>query len=200
MDYLVQYEDGSSGYLSHHGIKGMKWGVWNSETSARYKGSKPDPQVYKAANRGQALGSKLREKYSVDGEYSDKSWNAVTKSISREAGKLYSDKDVVEGKYKNFVNAAYDSVNHGSSAKKRLAGEWYLDRLLGSEERTMSLNRKDRKVSKASDKQKHVSSKYGADSRKNQKALGKYAKAKAKYEAEYKKLNPQRSEFYRNMD
>lgn len=36
MDYLVHYEDGSDGYLSHHGVKGMKWGVRNAETIARY--------------------------------------------------------------------------------------------------------------------------------------------------------------------
>lgn len=29
-----------SGYLLHYGVKGMKWGVWNAETSARYNGSK----------------------------------------------------------------------------------------------------------------------------------------------------------------
>lgn len=33
-----QYYDKSS--LLHHGIKGMKWGVWNEETSARYSGKK----------------------------------------------------------------------------------------------------------------------------------------------------------------
>lgn len=25
--------------LAHHGIKGMKWGVWNAETAARYAGA-----------------------------------------------------------------------------------------------------------------------------------------------------------------
>lgn len=38
MDYLLTYEDGSSAYLAHHGTKGMKWGVWNAETAARYGG------------------------------------------------------------------------------------------------------------------------------------------------------------------
>lgn len=27
-------------YLAHYGIKGMKWGVWNDETRARYHGGK----------------------------------------------------------------------------------------------------------------------------------------------------------------
>lgn len=25
-------------YLAHYGIKGMKWGIWNEETRARYRG------------------------------------------------------------------------------------------------------------------------------------------------------------------
>ena len=25
-------------YLAHYGVKGMKWGIWNAETSARYRG------------------------------------------------------------------------------------------------------------------------------------------------------------------
>lgn len=29
------FEDGSE-YLAHHGVKGMKWGVWNAETRAKY--------------------------------------------------------------------------------------------------------------------------------------------------------------------
>ena len=36
MEYLVTFDDGSSAFLSHHGTKGMKWGVWNAETKAKY--------------------------------------------------------------------------------------------------------------------------------------------------------------------
>ena len=38
MDMVVTFEDGSTAYLEHHGIKGMKWGVWNEETRARRMG------------------------------------------------------------------------------------------------------------------------------------------------------------------
>ena len=34
--YKLTFEDGSEAYLSHHGVKGMKWGVRNEETKARY--------------------------------------------------------------------------------------------------------------------------------------------------------------------
>ena len=36
MEYMLTFEDGSDGYLAHHGVQGMKWGVWNAETRARY--------------------------------------------------------------------------------------------------------------------------------------------------------------------
>ena len=41
MEYLVTFDDGSSAFLSHHGTKGMKWGVWNPETAARYAAKAP---------------------------------------------------------------------------------------------------------------------------------------------------------------
>lgn len=37
MDYKFTFEDGSEA-IAHHGVKGMKWGVWNSETQSKYQG------------------------------------------------------------------------------------------------------------------------------------------------------------------
>ena len=37
MDYLIHFEDGSSGYLMHHGVKGMKWGVRKDDSVARIR-------------------------------------------------------------------------------------------------------------------------------------------------------------------
>ena len=54
MDYLIQFEDGSDGYLSHHGVLGMKWGVRNAETLRRYAnegGKKPTKRQVKSAIR-----------------------------------------------------------------------------------------------------------------------------------------------------
>ena len=38
MDYKFTFEDGSEA-LMHYGVRGMKWGVWNEETSKRRTGS-----------------------------------------------------------------------------------------------------------------------------------------------------------------
>ena len=35
MHYKFTFEDGSEAFM-HYGVKGMKWGVWNEETSQRY--------------------------------------------------------------------------------------------------------------------------------------------------------------------
>ena len=35
-EFKLTFEDGSDGYLEHFGVKGMHWGVRNSETLARY--------------------------------------------------------------------------------------------------------------------------------------------------------------------
>ena len=54
MDYLIEFEDGSDGYLSHHGVLGMKWGVRNAETLRRYAnegGKKPTKRQVKSAIR-----------------------------------------------------------------------------------------------------------------------------------------------------
>ena len=44
MDFLITFEDGSSAYLEHYGVKGMHWGVWNAETRARYADEGKTPQ------------------------------------------------------------------------------------------------------------------------------------------------------------
>lgn len=58
MDYLIHFEDGSSGYLAHHGVKGMKWGVrrtpeqlghWE-KASAKDRVISPKHDLYRISN------------------------------------------------------------------------------------------------------------------------------------------------------
>ena len=55
MDMIVTFEDGSTAYLEHHGIKGMKWGVWNDETRARRMGG--GLSIRKKSGSGEASSS-----------------------------------------------------------------------------------------------------------------------------------------------
>ena len=52
MDIRVTFEDGSSAYLEHHGVKGMHWGVRNAETQAKYAGGTGGQRRYRLASHG----------------------------------------------------------------------------------------------------------------------------------------------------
>ena len=60
--YRVTY---SNNYLSHHGVKGMKWGVWNEETKARYNGGKGRDKTIqkneKSLKKNRLIGSELAD-------------------------------------------------------------------------------------------------------------------------------------------
>ncbi len=52
MEYVVHFDDGSEAYLAHHGVMGMKWGVRNAETQAKYAGGNGGQRQYRLASRG----------------------------------------------------------------------------------------------------------------------------------------------------
>ena len=56
MDILLTFEDGSSAYLEHHGVIGMKWGVRNAETQAKYAGGTGGQRRYRLAAYGNQYG------------------------------------------------------------------------------------------------------------------------------------------------
>lgn len=64
---IVLLDEDLDAVLMHHGIKGMKWGVWNAETRAKYLGS-GRKALASAAKRisegGSALGTQIKKKAS----------------------------------------------------------------------------------------------------------------------------------------
>ena len=96
MDYLIRFEDGSEAYLSHHSIKGMRWGVRNEETKARYSKRSSKKETLKKVGKGVAVGvgiglsayaaykgySHVKTKSDVTEAVYNKGRNEVTRIIS----------------------------------------------------------------------------------------------------------------------
>lgn len=62
MEYYITFEDGDSAYLTHSGVKGMKWGVWNEETKARRAGRRTEKATQRMLKDEQKmLGAAYRE-------------------------------------------------------------------------------------------------------------------------------------------
>ena len=59
MQYVLTFEDGSEAYLAHHGVMGMKWGVRNAETQARYAGGTGGQRRYRLASHGSEYGQSV---------------------------------------------------------------------------------------------------------------------------------------------
>lgn len=64
MKYLINYKDEPS--LEHHGIKGQKWGIWNTETALRYSGGKRSNSALKGRSDIDEYGGSSQIKKRVD--------------------------------------------------------------------------------------------------------------------------------------
>lgn len=113
MDYIVTFEDGSSGYLAHHGVKGMKWGKWNPETQARYSGGTSPRDYQKRLN---ALDHDLR----VSTMYATNAAN--TQDIFQRKARKAEQKGKLEKaqKYKNLAEIQKQKVADISKQRKEL--------------------------------------------------------------------------------
>ena len=89
MDYFIEFEDGSDGYLSHHGVLGMKWGVRNAETKARY------------ASKGRSEGAKWRD----------------SKRQAKQLNKLDKERAVNVGRISTAEGGAYNAKKAMKKAK-----------------------------------------------------------------------------------
>lgn len=63
MNYKLTFEDGSSGYLAHHGVKGMQWGVHNPETAARYASGERSNKTKRLMAKNERLSEEHRALY-----------------------------------------------------------------------------------------------------------------------------------------
>jgi hypothetical protein len=109
MDYILTFEDGSDAYLSHHGVKGMKWGVRNAETLKRYA-SGPGRMGRKDAKKA----AQLKYAYGARSRTAREKHNAVVSSRKKKLGENYTKE----------YDKAYSKVNHEKlayKAEKRLA-------------------------------------------------------------------------------
>lgn len=80
MDYLICFEDGSSACLVHHGIKGMRWGVWNDETKVKY-GLAKGTQIRRLTSEHEArVGTDLSRKFYASQNQRD--FDMYTKKIA----------------------------------------------------------------------------------------------------------------------
>lgn len=60
MDFKITFKDGANGYLSHHGVVGMHWGVWNPETRAKKMGYKDIRKITRGSSSQEEAIAKLK--------------------------------------------------------------------------------------------------------------------------------------------
>lgn len=102
---MIQKEElFSSSYLAHHGVKGMKWGVWNSETADRYNGSDDNSTLReKAARKNNAayifesLGKKEAKKLKLE-QKTDAEINAIKQRVEAARGAAEANKRLKDSK------------------------------------------------------------------------------------------------------
>lgn len=79
--------------LSHHGIQGMKWGIWNEETRSRYLGRGSSRSIQKSLNSLEKQSAKEKAQY-------------MSKKISSENARNKSKRAKTDLKYKKAARYA----------------------------------------------------------------------------------------------
>jgi hypothetical protein len=117
MEYKLTYEDGSDAYLSHHGTKGMKWGVWNAETMAKYGVGAGVGLARKAAGAGGSGGVTIEEEDS-NGVVSDAA-KKIMDRINEEKAKKEQEKLEEERQSREEYDAQVRDL-----AEQVINGDW----------------------------------------------------------------------------
>jgi hypothetical protein len=85
----------SPDYLEHHGILGMKWGVWNSETRARRLGEKRPPKEKKELTPEEIEAKRIKkEEFKKKAIAGLKTLGKATYEIARTAAMIYMAKQL----------------------------------------------------------------------------------------------------------
>ena len=138
MDYFIEFEDGSDGYLSHHGVLGMKWGVRNAETLRRYAnegGKKPSKRQVKSAIR-----QAKREHRKKTGVWQRTGSNMD--EVAREhAATVVNDKELQDARKK----AAKTAKASEKANERSLMAEDYYDRLMKEDSGATDLQKRNAK-------------------------------------------------------
>ena len=116
MSYKLTFEDGSSAYLEHFGVKGMHWGVWNDETRARRMGlkqRKSHASEKLSGNRYTKDGLNLERdpkissfSNTVVGAYG---WRDKSEATTKEFSRLKDSMKKLDASYNDYWDLAMDS-------------------------------------------------------------------------------------------
>ena len=150
MDCIFRFEDGSE-HLAHYGVSGMKWGVWNAETTARRLGQRMRRYLGKASStKTRAVQAMHAREVRKEKRKADR----IRRIRSTRVGR-------VEGKAEDKVRDVQEHETMASDAKK-LSGYKYHSGSLDATRTEMSstiraMAKKDPELQKDIDRLNHMS-------------------------------------------
>lgn len=109
MPFLVHFVDGKEAYLSHHGVKGMKWGVWNEETQEKYGSSSPSGGG--AVINDDEDNADLTDEQKKERQWIDDNIGDIEYSVHREAS------NPLDGMFGNYTKIYYTYKGYDKDGK-----------------------------------------------------------------------------------
>ena len=125
MNYILTFEDGSTGYLSHHGVKGMHWGVWNEETRQRRLGHRDIHRMIGGATNYKEAKSNIRKNIGdIRSEKTKQSALAMNKALKEH---LDSEREIGGDPTESqvFLNAQKTAAEKYIKSELKINGQHY---------------------------------------------------------------------------